>query len=536
MQAPRDSAFVASMLDECRSRAVLITGQEDLTVVKGPPGSGYSFNFLRRRISLQADGFTPANAHSLRHMVCHEAGHALITAGELIGIQTGTARLGEAALREFQNCVEDARVERYLLDEGLADPEWMRETYRREVERSKGGSFPKDPPSAFLTGLLLKWSSLSLPQGIHPDARSAIERCWDDFVASTELVPSRSELRHPDRIHRRWALHQCSLHHPAESPWHRLVLMEQHEWWRFVEANLLPVFEELVAKHGDKALRERHRRRHACRSGRCEPGRGAGRSRGRDPRANGGVVRTHADAVAEHGRTIDRLCDALLQRIQLSRRLKQKRFQPEGNRLDMKVAMQFCMGDRDALDRLWIGETWTPESRMRIHLLVDRSASMNSDDHAPVCHSMDGSVVFAECALRLGIPMHVFGFGIELESYGTVDKTSNPNFLSAVERLGTPADQGGTDLLGALDELLPRINPDGFEDLLVVITDGAISEQDAPDIGARLDRFEAHGGQAVVLVVADCTPQDPRFRVVRIEQVPELMGQLLQEHIFRNSA
>ena len=102
---------IDTILAELEQLARLASRMPDLVVKAGPPGSGYSFNYVRREISMDGARLVSESRNFLRGLLLHEVAHAILTR---LHHHATTAYCRQIDIRLALNAVEDARIESWL--------------------------------------------------------------------------------------------------------------------------------------------------------------------------------------------------------------------------------------------------------------------------------------------------------------------------------------------------------------------------------------------------------------------------------------
>jgi Mg-chelatase subunit ChlD len=441
------------MLPELQSLAALASSEPEISVVRGEPGCPWSFNWESRVITAKPEDLDLRPADYCRGLILHESAHAAITRIDRIVPKQMLPRL-----HMLLNAIEDCRIETWLQLRFEGCKPWIRLYNNHLFGKSSAITNHRvctDPAAAFFSGMLDRWWNLNPLLQLHPEAAASLDRIWLHFKRAVAAHPSaRADL--PASIFHSYASHPVSLCYLAAdrqsppSPVECEIRMCQHRMWSITWQHIVPEFLKLL-DHPDSGMTRRqieqmcidgtaHRdgtRQCSVHHRRSRPGRGRGVF-------TAGQSSAYSASRARHGTLIESCSDVLLRFLHAESRPKTTRFHRSGQRLDLRVAMQF-EADPRLHDRLWHRSTLPLHPDPAFVVAVDSSASMAGEKATA---TFDALVILREACLRLGIPLSILAFH---SSASILQEIDNPRQAAIESRLaGLLSPSGGTDMTRAL--------------------------------------------------------------------------------------
>jgi Mg-chelatase subunit ChlD len=435
----------AAFLTELQGLAGLASQQTGLTVQAGGDAEApWSFNFRTRVITVNPADLALRSADFCRGLTLHECGHAALT--RLPDIQPPDL-LANTAVHQLMNTIEDCRLEGWLQRRLPGCAPWVRayndilfapmmKVSREEMER--------DQATAFLAGILARWWHGRDPENLPDAARAALDEVWPHVLRAIAacppaVCPQAAETRARYDAHPVRACYHGRDDEGEPTPLELETRMSQHEMWEIVLHHVLPVFQRLM-EQTDSALGRLARLMEELRSrlrvvevGEGDGGQASGHRvrlpAGLRPGAGreSGRLKARGAGDYERARTryqpqIDFMAGELLRHLTAEVRLRHRRFNPSGQRLDLRQAMQY-EADPRLHDTLWMRQTLPSKPDPAFVILADASGSMEGERaHA----TFDALVMLREMCLRLDIPLSLILFNMEATVIQAWDRPEAP--------------------------------------------------------------------------------------------------------------
>jgi hypothetical protein len=510
------------LLEELRQLACLVSQEPDLRVVIGPPGSGWSFSWALRQISMDEQRLRSESNEYNRGLLLHEAGHAAITR---LRPMLKEPYLRQPILRGLIGAIEDARLETWLQVQFPGSGPWIREYNDVLLQRPNHIDRSRVPPRQkrgvdFIAALLARWWFGA--GEVAPDAgiQALVDRAWPHLEAICREIPRGGLSR--EAAYERYRNHPwVSLFDETPDP----VTREAWEWetrwcqlrmWEHLTSGILPIFKELwppggsswVGKPARLILERWMNDAHLGPDPRSVPHRTKSvRHGGTGARGSGAGHRIHAGLHAEvpkdwprnrnhyekclraQAGAIEQLGQQVLGLLQSREVRKFGGPHRSGNRLDLRAAFQ-ATADPNRRECVWRRPAHPLRPDASITLLLDVSGSMDGE---PILAAVSASVLLVEVCARVGIPVSVFAFS---ESCFRVWSHDEPLCDEGRGRIGGLAEQpsGGTRMAAALgivhQAVLNRAARDSY---VVVLSDGMSNTGESPRTTVDvMERDEIH--------------------------------------------
>lgn len=449
------------MLDELQSLAAIASSQPDIVVQRGESGCQWSFNWKTQTITANPEDLDLRPPDYCRGLILHESAHAAIT------------RLAEIVPDEWKrrihpllNVIEDCRIETWLQQRFPGSAPWIRLYNDRLFGKSSDATSSRvasDPAAAFLSGMLDRWWNESPVLTLHPEAAAALDRIWPHFQpAAAAFPPPRAEV--PESVIRSYPAHPVSLcfqaqdHHNPPTRAECEIRMCQHLMWSITWAHIVPEFLRLLRHPGSEPTRieiEAMQCPGALTDGHASHTAARRSASGSRPGTTAGVFQTanpsaYATALARRGAVIESCGEVLLRFLTSESKPRTTRFHRSGQRLDLRVAMQFEADPRQH-ERLWLRTSLPFHPDPAFVVAVDASGSMRGSKAAATFESL---VIIRETCLRLGIPLAIIAFNTRANIFQTLENPGDPAIEARLAGLLKPT--GGTDIVNAL-KLASRI-------------------------------------------------------------------------------
>jgi Mg-chelatase subunit ChlD len=461
------------IIDELQRLAALVSLRPEVTLAAGEEHDCmWSFKWSTCHITVNPADLRMRPPDFSRGLVLHEAAHAGLT--RLHDILPENLQ-GDTALRHLLNCIEHCRIERWLQRRLPGCVPWIR-SYNNllfnDMLTDAGGCMQKDPGGAFLGGILCRWWYGRDPANLPEVSRAALNTVWPYVLAAVESCPP-ADCPDPVSTRVKYASHPisvCYQHMDQEvspTPLELWTRMTQHDMWSIVSREVLPVFRRLLKETGSplgKVAEMMDRLRQLIESIPCEhavppraddgystkagssPSRkvpGSSARRGFNSQAS---TPLHYDqARARLHPEIERVTEVLLRHLAAETRMRYRRHYPCGQKLDVRIAMQF-EADPRLHNRLWQRQTVPTRPDPSFIVLADTSGSMQGERATA---TFEAIVILRESCLRLDIPLSIvlFGDDARLAQHWTA-----PNCSGIVPQLChlRDASGGGTDMKAGL--------------------------------------------------------------------------------------
>lgn len=441
------------LLPELQSLAALASSEPEISVVRGEPKCPWSFNWVSRVITANPEDLELRPPDYCRGLILHESAHAAITRLNRIVPPECLPRL-----HLLLNAIEDCRIETWLQLRFEGCQPWIRLYNDHLFSRSSACTDERvatDPAAAFLSGMLDRWWNPAPVLLLHPEASAALDRIWPHFQSAVATHPPvRADV--PASMPAAYAAHQVSLCYQAAdryappTPAECEIRIHQHRMWSITWNHIVPEFLRLLEHPDSEPTRQQIQQleieataaatttqnHHA--PSRNRPGKGRGVFTTGTPTA-------YTSARARHAALIESCSAALLRFLTAETRAKTTRFHRSGQRLDLRVAMQFDADPR-LHDRLWQRTSLPLHPDPAFVVAVDASGSMRGQK---ATSTFEGLVILRETCLRLGIPLAILAFHSKASILQPINNPHQPSIGSRLAGLLHP--RGGTNLSPALN-------------------------------------------------------------------------------------
>lgn len=523
----------STLISELQSLAALTSSLPGIILEVGASGCGWSFNWSTQVITADPSDLALRPADYCRGLILHEAAHGAITRlGDIVPLDLMKSVPG---LHHLLNVIEDCRIENWLQQRFPGCQPWVRLYNDRLLAwpacPESRAEIAADPARGFLMGLLFAWWHDGAQIGLHPLSQAGIAEVNPYF---DQAVQAYSDPTPPDAartvlVYESHPVGKCysavDFENPP-SPGESVIRMTQHRMWSLTWAHIVPVFRRLLDHPDSQPFSSwEYASRPAHHSGIARP---AANSSRRDAVVSCPSEDAYEAAVVRHGRLIEACAEVVLRQLVEASRPKTSRFHRCGNRLDLRVAMQFEADPRQ-FDRLFQRRSLPAHPDPAFIVVVDESLSMNGGRAAA---TFDAVVVLREVCLRLGIPLAILGFGSSTRRIQEWHDVDSAPVRGNVARLLEPIGRSSR-LQSALDAamgLQARL-PESCQPRLWILSDGEVSnpfEIRRSIIAFRMGGTPIHclglgpdsGGLRTILPSASVG--------LRPEDLPEAFAKLLQ--------
>lgn len=479
---------LTAQLHEALVMAGMASLRNDLAVQLG---EWWSFNWKTNVISLPKNELERCPQEEICWIILHEAAHAALTRlHDILPMET----LQRPEVQILLQCAEDVRIENWLIQRFPGAQPWKQ--FCDTKNSAQDPATPEEaeqenPARAFLRGLMRLGSHGRFPAAIHPVALAALEETRSSLEAAFACVPPSASVdpASVESVYQKHPVSRCyagmdRTHAPsAMEKWVRIM---QAAFWSHVATGVLPVFLRLVNQHGcpqnlpSRTIRVTH-------GGAPQ---GPPRSNEELKKAlrqeleNGGSGR-YLETVHKYDAQIREITELLGRLLPNHRSLRHVRARRTGDRLDLRVAVQF-EADRRLHEKLWMRREKPTLPEPAFVFLMDCSESMR---HGGKCQAaFEALVLIREACTRAGIPFSVVMFNTETEVIHGWDQMNDSASETALSLILRPF--GGTSiaeaLKGASKELLHRQERDRY---LFLMSDGVSPTEDRRGALARITRL-----------------------------------------------
>lgn len=483
---------LTSQLQEALVMASMASLRNDLAVQLG---DWWSFNWKTNVISLPKIELERCPQEEICWIILHEAAHAALTRlQDILPMET----LQRPEVEFLLQCTEDVRIENWLTQRFPGSQPWKQvcDTLNSVHDPSTPEEVEQENPArAFLRGLMRLGSTGGLPATIHPVALAALEEARPSLEAAFACVPPSASVdpASVEPVYRHHPVSRCYAgtdrkHAPsAMEQWVRIM---QAAFWSHVATGVLPVFMRLIKQYGCPETPFRRTIR-VTRGGAPQ---GPARSSEELEEAlraelkNGGSGR-YLQTVAKYAPQIRAITDLLERLLPNHRSLQHVRGRRTGDRLDLRVAVQF-EADRRLHEKLWMRRQKPTLPEPAFVFMLDCSESMRQGGKSQA--AFESLVIIREACTRAGIPFSVMMFNTQAETIHGWDQMNDSASEAALSLILRPL--GGTSIAEALKcaerELKQRQERDRY---LFLMSDGASPAEDRKSAIKRLARLsEAH--------------------------------------------
>jgi len=534
------------ILDELQKLARLVSRMPDLEVVAGRGGSGFSFNHVRRVISMDEARLHAESRNFLRGLVLHELAHAVLTRVHRHATSAFSRRIFFAL-----NALEDTRIENWLLERFPGSRPWIEE-YNGKFLRNTVPEMQEmldlrsnlPPLHELIASLMARWwhgqGNISIPDRCVP----LLEQVWPSFQQHAQTHPESLPSDEVQERYDRSEVRQLYVLDDRDSPpdeFEKSVRLAQADAWKNIEENLLPVFRKLVPPEHRSPMSSKiamfvqwsgalHTEAH-------HPGRhvhtisqqvfdeifGKSCSAKKAPPWVESVS-AYDLLVEEQADVIEALIDAIEDAFPPERSRNWIGPRQSGTRLKLKSIPQAEADPRRA------GEIWDKKSSLlrpkpHVVVLIDRSGSMTGER---IKAATAGAVLLAEASRRADLPLSLFAFN------NTCDALIEPedSLEEKKGRIGGLVDaaSGGTDMAQALKHVAKHLEESyAAHRMLVVLGDG---EDDSAQIGPILKSLKASGVCVLALGVGESDGMKNLFNRAQVglnaAAIPAAFGKALR--------
>ncbi len=497
-------------LEELRQLACLVSGESDLRLVEGAPGSGWSFTPELRRISMDSQRLRSESYDFNRGLVLHECGHAAITRLIPLMKEPGVQR---APIFAVINAVEDCRLETWLQGRLPGSRPWIQEYndillstgFGIEVEKVQQDTLL----AHFIAGLLNRWwfGDAGISQNYH--VRVLVDRAWPHLQAICQAIPSgRLSL---DEATWRYQGHPLShLYAEAALPagreaWEMEVRWCQLQMWDHFVNGILPIAESIYPRLRGDGLNPRLRRwldrwlvehhqgpqpiphqepdpKLTRLLQRLQPGGPGTRRPGRideDTADRTAGFQHYQRCLQQQAGQIERLSRRILDLLEPRTRPRWTGPHRVGNRLNLRSVYR-SESDPDSIDRVWQRRLPPSEHDGSINLLVDISGSMAGPK---IEATVQAIVLLAEVCQKTKIPLAIYTFST-VNHFEVLLDSGEPLDAKTQSRIGNliTRPSGGTEIQSALEAVRDRLATlTTTDNYLVLLSDGQHNDQENPE-------------------------------------------------------
>lgn len=401
------------LLRELQALAAQVTGEE-VCVLEGEAGCSWSWNWQDRVITVAPEYLGEKAADVCRAILMHESAHCAMTR-----IQHLLEPSRRCLYQDLLNVLEDFRIESWLAEAFPGCAGWLAAA-NGLVYRSTGSlPWPASFQIQFLRGLL-EWTHMDrFPEKGPAD-------CVKEALRETRQAVREQAACHPASARGRSAAIE--------------MIKAQQRMLEIFERVIRPVWERLVAldecagrsrvttlQENDGILVSGPRNNAVPRKKRCE---NAGNSRTR----GGTLARSYLERASRLAGLIDPLAQDLLRLLETTARRKPIRGQRQGDRIDMRAAMQ-AEADPRLRDKVWERRHAHTRFDPLIILALDCSSSMDGEKFDSAYEAI---VLLSEVSLRCGLPLALWIFNNEarqiIAPHGMGDSDSRRARIDHVRR------------------------------------------------------------------------------------------------------
>lgn len=484
---------IAAQLQQALVMAGMVSLRGDLTV---ETGSDWAFNWRTNVITIPREDLEKSEPEVVAWIILHEAAHAALTRLQDI-MPTNLMEVPEVHF--LLNCIEDVRIERWLVERFPGSRPWKDATDR--AARADGALAEAlgpeaHPVDAFFMGILELGTQGVLPDTMHPEARAALEQVSGALESAFACAPPASSVG-ADSVRRLYKNHFVSAcyrdsdYRREPSTFEKWVRIMQATMWFHVVRNILPVFLELVKKHGaSKAPAQMRRQVVVVGAGMSDQPRSPEElERALREKLRGKTNQPYLEAVHRHAAHILGVSRILEELLPNHRALRHVRGRRSGDRIDLRAAFQF-EADRRLHDKLWMQRHKPTLPDPAFVFLMDRSSSMSESGKAQA--AFDSLVVIREACTRMGIPFSIFLFNEQPLLVQPWDRLSDAALESALSLVLDP--DGGTDIPSAINKASEALEGRPECDRVVfVLTDGKVSHHSARLVRRQREQLSRQG-------------------------------------------
>ena len=526
---------MGGLLQEALGMAAMVSLRDDLSVQFG---EWWAFNWVRNEITIPIEELQTSPEERIAWIILHEAAHAGLTRIQDI---VSPDLMQRREIHVLLNCIEDIRIEEWLLDRFPGARPW-RDVCRRIEAQEKPTGLTRDRIQAFCMGLFEVAEELCRPgaspglSDAMPEVREALERireplrqaiaCRPPFVADWGGMAGPLYQKHPVSVCYRDRDDQSE-----PTPFEKWARMMQAACWFHSVRGILPVYLELLRLEplqGGPLMGSAEVLKSLAGSspGDAETARRALRSElarlSAAPYQR--AVESNAGVIAQMSRVLDDL-------LPNHRGLRHQRGYRAGDRIDLGKAFQ-AEADPQEQERMWIRRQRRTLPDPAFVLVMDRSESMRQYGRSVA--AFESLVVVREACTRAGIPFSVVAFNSAAQVIQGWDRVDESAARAALGLVLKPA--FGTDLKQALEKaallIAERRERDRF---VVVLTDGMVNRVQQAGIRAAKAGMEAEGVRFHAIGIgADAAQIGTLFPgapvLMESASLPAVLGQLLLQN------
>ncbi len=485
---------VESQLQEALAMAGMVSLTNDLAVELG---EAWAFNWATRVITIPLQDLRESPKEQICWIILHEAAHAALT--RLHDFLPESLR-NRPEVAHLLNCIEDVRIERWLLARFPGSSGWHATSCELALENIR--ITPEDDPVlSFLKGIFWIGESGVIPETTPLLAKTALQEAAPYLEKAFACLPP-AEAVSAISVDALYASHPISgsyrefdaLEEP--DPFEKWVRVMQSAMWAHVAEGVLPVFMRLIKAAGGGQFPQRRVV--------SVVGRGGGRGRGRatadarhlremeaslrDKLAQGGNGK-YLQAVQRYAEEIREVTDTLMELLPNQRNLRYVRRQRSGDRLDLRMAAQFA-ADRRLYDQIWMQRKRRTLPDPAFVFLVDCSGSMKNEGKAVA--AFESLVIVREACSRAGLRFAVIVFNSVSRLVHGWERQSDAASEAALSTVLKP--QGGTDLEGALAHAGGFLQQRPERDRMIfLLSDGMVGESQEGRIRAYREELLREG-------------------------------------------
>jgi hypothetical protein len=474
--------------------ASIASQQANLTVQFG---ENWCFNWVDRIIEIpEQDLISKPWEHNV-WIVLHEAAHVAITRYHLLTADHHKARNDILFLL---NAIEDIRIERWIVDRFPGAADGRKIAYADAHKQPVTPSSAANPANAFIEATYFYGQNLTLPQGLHPAGLAAAKLVKDAINRVADARPPGGIIgkahvqEHLKRLAPLSIVEKTKIQIPElHSVLDCVAILSQLESWRIVQKEILPVYLQLVEKHGQPAVPKEFMPSAGIATGASSspthpPNNNPNHRRSRRTIASADHP-NYLEIVARRSAMIDRIGNVLIENMRLNRSLECLKNLPHGDRVHMPAALQFS-ADRRRYTSLWARRNRPTTPEPAFLFAIDISGSMKAEGRARNC--LESMIIMREVSLRTRIPHAIITFNRESSLLIDWDTPDSPETRQSLLSIGQP--DGGTKIFAALRLCINCITERPERDRHVwVFTDADITNKELETPETTVEDFTQQG-------------------------------------------
>jgi len=473
---------VESQLQEALAMAGMVSLTNDLAVELG---ESWAFNWSTRVITIPQEDLTESCREKICWIILHEAAHAALT--RLHDFLPETLR-NRPEVAHLLNCVEDVRIERWLVERFPGSTKWRDASYDLALKNIEIHA-DDHAAIAFLKGIFWLGESHIIPESTPPSARAALQEAAPFLEKAFECLPP-AEAVSAISVDALYASHPVASSYreidamEEPDPFEKWVRVMQAAMWAHVAEGVLPAFMRLIRASGGAEFPQARRVEVVGRGGRGKRVPGAdGRplreleSSMRDKLVQGGNSK-YLQAVQRYAQEIREVTDTLMELLPNHRNLQYVRRQRSGDRLDLRMAAQFA-ADRRLYDQIWMQRKRRTLPDPAFVFLVDRSGSMRDEGKSKAAY--ESLVIVREACTRANLQYAVVVFNDAARLVQGWERQSDAVSEASLSVVLEP--EGGTDLEVALVHSVELLRQRPERDRIIfLLSDGMVERSQEADI------------------------------------------------------